>query len=84
MAHDVSVFIDESIAIVTPESRSARVWIDEHVVGDMGVLFLDNPSSAVANEEPLQWFGGGLVVEPRYLDALVAGMKAAGLDVGCG
>mgnify|MGYP003136241576 CR=1 FL=1 len=68
MAHDVSVFIDESIAIVTPESRSARVWIDEHVVGDL-------------NEEPLQWIGGGLVVEPRYLDALVAGMKAAGLGV---
>lgn len=27
------------------------------------------------------WFAGGLVVEPRYLDDLVDGMRADGLEV---
>lgn len=30
--------------------------------------------------EGWQWFGGGIAVEPRYLDNLVSGMAEAGLQ----
>jgi hypothetical protein len=33
---------------------------------------------ANVQEEPWQWFGSALAVEPRYLDALVAGLEEAG------
>jgi hypothetical protein len=65
---DVSIYCDQSVAIVTPETPAAKVWVDEYVRGDV-------------EDAPLQWFGRGFVVEPRYLDALVEGMQASGLDV---
>jgi len=32
-------------------------------------------------QDDAQWFGPALVVEPRYVDDLIAGMRDAGLEV---
>lgn len=54
-----------SITLLKPLTPAANEWIDEHV-----------------DHDPDQrWFGGALVVEPRYLRDLVAGALRDGLGV---
>lgn len=50
-----------------------------------GSLWLVRPTTADAREhlmasvsEDAQWFGGALVVEPRYVDALASGLEGDG------
>lgn len=70
-------------------SRSARCisWPDIRIENHFS-LFLVCPLSGPARrwlEENVQpdalWFGGALVVEPRYLPDLVKGMTADGLSL---
>ena len=57
-------------------------------IEDHGGLAIVQPLTAAALEwiadhttEETTWLGGGLVVEHEYLDALVDGMEADGLEV---
>ena len=63
---DVSVADHGSILTFTPRTTAGRRWIDENV-------------SSVIDETT--WFGGGLVVEPRYAGDLARGMAQDGLVV---
>jgi hypothetical protein len=56
------------------------------LVQDEGTIVLVRPVSAAARDWITQnvdpdafWFGGGLVVEHRYVAPLIEGMSAAGL-----
>jgi hypothetical protein len=58
------------------------------IVENYGSLFLVRPMTKDGTvwlesnvEESAQWFGGALVVEPRYLTDLLAGAVDAGLRV---
>lgn len=58
-------------------------------VDDEGSIVLVTPRSAAAREwlaaylpDDATWFGGAVVVEPRYVADIVDGMRAAGLRVG--
>jgi len=60
------------------------VFIENH-----GSLVLLRPASDLARgwiednvNDEAQFFGGALVVEPRYVENVVEGMLADGLDVG--
>jgi hypothetical protein len=67
--------------------RSSRPTPDVHVVNHHSiVLFHLNTSEASAWVEEnvsdeAQFFGTALVVEPRYVANLIAGMRVAGLEV---
>lgn len=59
----------------------------DYRVENHGSLCLVHPISQDAKnwidehvDPDAQWFGGGLAVEPRYLSALVDGMRDAGLQ----
>lgn len=54
-----------SICILTPLNENAFRWLEAHVV----------------NEETQFWGKSGIVVEPRYVSNLVAGIFADGLTV---
>ena len=64
-----------------------RPAIDVHVVnhGSIVLCHLYTPAAAQWVEENVsseaQFFGMALVVEPRYVAALIAGMREAGLEV---
>lgn len=60
---------------------------DFEVRGHYGSLVLVVPLTQAARdwvtenvEETAQWFGGALVVEPRYAPTLVKGMRDDGLE----
>ena len=68
----------------TPDSSPPDIQVEDHFS-----LYLARPLSGRARawlEENVQpdalWFRGAVVVEPRYLPALVEGMLAVGLTVG--
>ena len=55
---------------------------------DEGSLFLLRPNTDEAVmwcesfvEPEAQWFGGALVVEPRYVEAIALGIVADGLEI---
>ena len=52
-----------SIVLVRPLTNDVFGWLIENV-GESG--------------ENVQWFGGALVVEPRYVEALVEGLVEGG------
>lgn len=54
-----------SVTVLVPLNDTAREWIDENV----------------AQTEETQWFGKGLVIEPRYADPVLDGIAEAGLTV---
>lgn len=56
-----------SIFVVQPLSQAADSWLEDNVWGD--------------SPEEHTWWAGGLVVEPRYVEELVAGMIGDGLEV---
>lgn len=55
-----------SLYTLHPRNDAAGAWVDEHIARD---------------EDGLQWFGDGLVVEPRYLLDIVQGIEGDGLTV---
>lgn len=63
---DVRVDNHGSIAVVTPITPTAKEWVEENVTQNGGP----------------QYWGGGIVVEPRFLADLVTGMESDGLVIG--
>lgn len=69
-----------------PRGRQSRF---DFIAQDEGSLILLRPMNAAAKqwlidnvgtpEDEVQWFGGALVVQPRYLNDLVDGAHADGL-----
>ena len=60
-----------------------RIIVENH-----GSLYLLRPDTRKAQRwlethvsEDVQWFGGALVVEPRYVADIVNGAREAGLEV---
>jgi hypothetical protein len=60
---------------------------DVHIVDHHSIVLfhLNTPEASAWVEENVtreaQFFGSALVIEPRYVAALVAGMREAGLEV---
>jgi hypothetical protein len=54
-----------SICILEPVTRRAKAWAQEFIL---------------QNEETQYW-GAGIVVEPRYIDDIIAGLFGDGLTV---
>lgn len=63
---DISVENHGSIFLLCPLTTYGADWIEQNILN--------------VNEEA-QTFGGALVVEPRYLENIVLGMRADGLEV---
>jgi hypothetical protein len=60
----------------------------DFTVENHGTLFIIQPMNTAAMEhlranvdEEAQWWAGGLVVEHRYIENLVAALRAAGWEV---
>jgi hypothetical protein len=60
-----------------------RIIVENH-----GSLYLLRPDTRTAQRwlerhvaDDAQWFGGALVVEPRYVTDIVEGAREAGLEV---
>jgi hypothetical protein len=68
-------------------NKPAPYRVDVCVVNHLSIVLfhLNTPEASEWVEENVsreaQFFGAALVVEPRYVEALVAGMRAAGLEV---
>jgi hypothetical protein len=81
-AHQMSVKSNRSKHPAEPRRST-----DVHVVNHHSIVLfhLNTPEAAQWVEENVageaQFFGPALVVEPRYVAALVAGMREAGLEV---
>ena len=64
-----------------------RRFADIHIVNHHSIILfhLNTPEASAWVEENVtreaQFFGMALVVEPRYVAALIAGMREAGLEV---
>jgi hypothetical protein len=56
-----------SIVLVRPLTLDCQAWLQAN--------------TAEEGEDMAQWFGGALVVEPRYVEALVEGMVAEGFAI---
>lgn len=65
-----------SLVTLHPRNDAASAWVDEHIYGQ-DVENLDD----VYAENPPQWFGDGLVIEPRYVLDIVQGIENDGLTV---
>lgn len=66
----------------------STVQVTDIMVQNHGSIVLVYPVSSEAREwieqnvsDESQWFGGGLVVEPRYVENLIQGMLNDGLVV---
>lgn len=68
-APDISVENHGSIFLLRPLNVAATNWLDTVTNHD-----IDDADAA-------QWFGGALVVEPRYVADIVNGAREAGLEV---
>lgn len=62
--------------------------LNDVIVWNHGSVVLIRPVTDAAEQwidehvqDDAQWFGPALVVEPRYVDDLIAGMREAGLEV---
>jgi hypothetical protein len=64
-----------SLFVLHPQNDAAREWIDIHVYGT------DADGGTETVEQNVQWWGGGVVIEPRYLPDIIEGIEADGLDV---
>lgn len=68
---------------MSPNTPAMKVSVENH-----GTIALVRPLDSTAREwleehtlEEAQWFGGALVVEPRYLENLIDGFTADGGEV---
>lgn len=64
--HDFALQDEGSIVVLHPENDAARSWIDENLYADG-----DGP----------QWWGGGVVIEPRYVIPVVEGLVKDGFTI---
>ena len=64
-SHDVTVQNHGSLVQVVPHTTAARAWIDEHIGPDNGY----------------QPYYPNVIVEPRYIEDIVDGMVADGLEL---
>jgi hypothetical protein len=55
-----------SITVLLPLTEAAQAWVDEHI----------------AQNDETQYWGGGIVIEPRYVQPILAAIVAEGLEVG--
>jgi hypothetical protein len=62
---DFSIRDEGSILLLTPHTEPARSWIDEHIGRDNGF-------------QPLY---PTIVIEPRYVIAILEGIRVAGLEI---
>ena len=65
-SHDVTIQNHGSIARIVPHTKAARAWIDEHIGPDNGY----------------QPYYPNVIVEPRYVEAIIEGMTESGLVFG--
>ena len=70
---DFEIRNEGSIFLLFPQNDAAREWIDVNIYGT------DADTGIPENEA--QWFGGGIVVEPRYVPDLIEGIQADGLEI---
>ncbi len=67
----------------TQRKTGPDVWVINH--GSIALLYLNRRAArewVAANvSDEAQFFGGALVVEPRYVADIIAGMRADGLEV---
>ena len=73
--NDFEVQYHGSLFVLHPCNDAAREWIDIHVYGT------DADGGTETVEQNVQWWGGGVVIEPRYLPDIIEGIEADGLDV---
>jgi len=71
--NDFEVANHGSLMLLYPCNDAAREWIDVNIYGT------DADTGIPENE--VQWFGGGIVIEPRYIMDIIDGIEADGLDV---
>jgi hypothetical protein len=57
-----------SIGLLWPNTDAAFGWVDEHLYCD-------------ANENPLSWFGGAIIVEHRFVCDILDAVTRDGLTV---
>ena len=62
---DFTVCDEGSILLLTPQTEPARSWIDEHIGRDNG----------------FQPYYPTIVIEPRYVIAVLEGIRVAGLEI---
>ena len=62
---DVKVTNHGSLLVANPLTRKAKTWFKRHIPED----------------QDHQYWHGGIVVEPRYIYDLCAGMSGDGLEV---
>jgi hypothetical protein len=83
LAREEAREIEEDRAEATREAGQVDIRVENHYS-----IILVRPITTLGSDwleehidEGASWFGPSLVVEPRYLDNLVAGMRADGLVV---
>lgn len=64
---DILVANHGSIFILTALTEAGRAWFDEYIL--------------VPGNEVQTWGAGGIVVEPRYVEAIIDGAVNDGLEV---
>lgn len=64
-SHDLTVQNHGSIVQLVPHTATAREWIDEHIGADHGY----------------QPYYPNVIVEPRYVESIIDGMVADGLEL---
>jgi hypothetical protein len=62
---DFTIRDEGSILLLTPHTEPARTWIDQHIGPDNGF-------------QP--WYPT-VVIEPRYVIAILEGIRVAGLEI---
>ncbi len=62
---DFTVRDEGSVLLLTPQTEVARNWINEHIGRDNG----------------FQPYYPTIVIEPRYVIAILAGIRVAGLEI---
>jgi hypothetical protein len=61
---DVRIEYHGSLYLLRPLSHAAKLWLIDHVGTPV---------------DEVQWFGGAVVVEPRYISDILEGLRADGL-----
>lgn len=64
---DFSIENHGSVCILVPISEPAQGWVEEHIL--------------VEGNEVQRWGKNGIVIEPRYVGAIVEGFQSEGLTV---
>ena len=70
---DFEIRNEGSIFLLFPKNDAAREWIDVNIYGT------DADTGIPENE--VQWFGGGIVIEPRFVPDIIEGIQGDGLKV---